>query len=193
MYSSKLNNSPEASINKRKMKNLRKKILLEEFNIELPKLFSRDTEQNTSSYSDLDSIQVKRMDENLFNFIPVDNDWYGSMGDSYEHHCIFADFGQGYERIDVKPSVHSGSNYAHTTEINEDGETICECFIRNSELRTPKTILLFHSTGSNWGQSTDGKFWGLTIHKAPKNAFVINTITKAIEKVATEVAKEITL
>lgn len=173
------------------MKQLKKKMLLDEFKIDLKELNVNFGQDNPAEYSDFNSILVKRIDESLFNFIPVSNDWDGSMGNSFSYHIIFADFGQGFERLDVKPEGESGSNYAHSTTETYEGETITEYFIRTEELRTPKIILVFYRSKSSWGQSGDHNTLDLIIYKKAKDDnFVLNQITKAIEKVAAEVVAE---
>lgn len=174
------------------MKNLRKKFILDEFNIDLSKLGINFGVDNPATYQDLKTIQVKRIDPELFDFIPRENDWDGSMGCSFDYHTIFADFGKGYEKLDVKPSGQSGSNYAHSTSSEYEGETIFEYFIRNAELRTPRTILLFYRSKSDWGQGSDHNTLELTIYKKAKDEdLIINLIDKKYDIIARQVVKEI--
>lgn len=140
----------------------------------------------------LDSIKIQRVDENLLIKKPSTNDWDGSMGSSNDYENVsFILYDGTILKNCVSQEGKSGSNYAHSSTTDYDGETILEAIDR--EVDKPdeiRYVIIFSHDYSNWEGSDYRNKNRITIYKVPKDKKFSDFIKEAQQKAVAEVNTE---
>jgi hypothetical protein len=139
----------------------------------------------------VDSIAVKRADENLLARIPEETRWDGSLGESYSWDKVHFVLNDGTIKENaVATGGESGSNYAHSETRRWEGETVLEALSRLDNPDDVKYIVWESRDYSAWsGQETIDRY-DVTIYKPPKGVKFSDLIRQAAEKALAGVRAE---
>ena len=137
------------------------------------------------------SIKVKRLDQDVLKRIPDHSSHDGSMGSSANRDEVIFILSDGSTLRDaVEPEECHRSNYAHSSEIFEEGETLLEAIDR---LPVPGSLscVVWVSEGHNrWEGSLQEDWLRVEIFKPPKSEKISDILAAAHEAAQREVAAE---
>jgi hypothetical protein len=139
----------------------------------------------------LNSITIKRVDENLLLKFPTKGDWDGCMGSSDEYENVsFVLEGGTIVKDCVAQKGQSGSNYAHSTTYYYDGESILDAIDRVENPDEIQYIVIFKHDYSNWEGSPYRNDNYIIIYKVPRDKKFSEYLTEAQAKANAEVSSE---
>jgi hypothetical protein len=138
----------------------------------------------------VDEIHIKRVDQNLLSYIPIDQSFDGSMGENFTYDLFYVVCGGQASALNVKADYRRGSNYAHSQRVETDGEKLI-CAIEGV-LPEPEFIVNIFRDFSDWegGEVVDKTI--MTIYKPSKeDGFILKVIADYHRKAELEVKQAI--
>lgn len=136
-------------------------------------------------------VDIQRLDENVLEKSFQYYSWDGSMGSSETNYKIDFVLEDGSILSDIRIGDRTGSNYAHTSQTDNPGETIAEYIDRKGIADKLKFVVVYESGHSHWGQSTDGDDDNCTIYKLPKDEKISEIVEKFRKKIEAEINAKI--
>jgi len=165
-----------------------RKFKLEAFEKEFP--FLRELLEEKSP-QEINSIKIKRADENLLARIPQEYYWDGSCGVTSQWDCVSFVLEDGkILRNAVLCEGEKGSNYAHSQTSSWEGETVLEALSRLNDPNDVKYIIWEDRDLHNWQGSEVVDYYEIIICKPPKGVKYSDLIARAREKALAEVRAE---
>lgn len=139
----------------------------------------------------VDSIKIRRADENLLAQIPSSYYWDGSMGvtDTKDTISFVLEDGNIIEDV-VRQAGEWGSNYAHSQRKEWEGESVLEALSRLDNPDRVVYIVWVHKHLHDWVGSERESTFEVTIYKTPKGVKYSDLIRKAEEQALREVRAE---
>ena len=146
------------------------------------------------SLVDIDRIDIRRVDRSFLFSTPEDSAWDGSAGSEYAYQRLFyiAPRGEGRQVAEVPLSPHylRGSNYAHSSREERNGDTYLSSIYGGYE--DAAYFVLYFRQYSDWqGQEGADDVRTLTVLKPPKGFSVLDCIVEARREAAIEVVKAV--
>ncbi len=157
----------------------------------IPKLL----EKLNRSVDEIDTITVKRLDENFLNSFPSYYSWDGSAGETYENTRLYAiaDYEGvecGIKEIAIDCKGISGSNYAYSPRHEYEGETYLESLARVENIDDYSYFIRYFRRYSDWSGQESEDIREITILKPPKRKKISEIIKEAEKKAMEEVRQE---
>ena len=136
-----------------------------------------------------DSIQVKRWDEAVLAIVPNEYSYDGSLVNDWREDTWHAILPDGEIKRDfVKASSHYHSNYAHSQDRNECGETLLEALhdLDESEYLVRHEVEHDDERGRPY---RDSDWW--TIYKPARQVTIAGLCKEALQRAKRDVAAEL--
>ncbi len=134
------------------------------------------------------SISIKRIDETVLDKTPSQYYWNGSAGVTHSDEII--DFilkdGTVIENA-VKQKGISGSNYAHSSRSEWEGQSVLDGIYEKDVAERLKYVVIYRDDYRNWDNNNDCNYVSITIYKLPKGT----TVPELVEKKKKEIEKQL--
>lgn len=137
------------------------------------------------------TVKVARMDKCILDTIPSQYNWDGSMGCTDDNEII--DFilrdGTVIENA-VKQSGTSGSNYAHSSRSDWDGQSVLDAIYEKKVTETLQYVVFYKDKYCRWDQSYDCNYVDITIYKLPKDSSIAELVEARKKEVESEIKEQ---
>ena len=130
----------------------------------------------------LGNVSVKELDDETLNFVPTYHYWDGSLGVTDNSQVVDIILDDAELKNVVRQKGQSGSNYAHSSVTESEGETILEGIYRGKiEPEKIKFVVVYDDNYSNWESSNNYDYLNVTIYKVTKSQIITSAIKRAKE------------
>lgn len=141
--------------------------------------------------TEVDSVRVKRADEEMLNLVPEEYFRDGSKGETHNWDRVSFVFGDKIAINAVALNREIGSNYAHEQTKFETGETILEALSRVENPDDVTHVVWETRKYSDWSGQDVVRQYSVTVYKPPKGVKFSDLIREAREAALREVQAEV--